>query len=53
MAAVTPTPTQKENDDWAKGKYAAHRPVSHAQDGSPIDPKSFDPTAHPPTTPDP
>lgn len=45
-AAIKPTPTQNENDQFVLAAASNTLPhsVSHAQDGSPIDPKSFDPT---------
>lgn len=46
-AGSTPTPTQAENDAFATQQMTNSLPRSpwhHAQDGSPIDPKSFDPT---------
>lgn len=43
----TPTPTQHENDQFVLKVIAGTlpKPFYHAQDGSPIDPSSPDPTA--------
>jgi hypothetical protein len=43
----TPTPTQHENDAFsiAVATGALPHTYSHAMDGSPIDPQSYDPTA--------
>ena len=48
---VQPTPSQHENDQFRIAQAAGSLPhvFSHAMDGSPVDPKSFDPT--PVTTP--
>jgi hypothetical protein len=43
----TPTPTQTENDAFATQQAASTLPKPpwfHKADGSPIDPKSFDPS---------
>lgn len=50
---ITPTPTQHENDQFALALAAGTLPHSwtHAQDGSPIDPQSPDPTPKIPTWP--
>ena len=51
-AAIKPTPTQTENDQFAlavASNTLPQPPWYHAADGSPIDPQSPDPT--PPGTP--
>jgi hypothetical protein len=44
---ITPTPTPKELAGFIAQQAAGTLPhiFSHAMDGSPIDPQSFDPTA--------
>ena len=52
-AAIKPTPTQNENDQFVLAVASNTLPhsVTHAQDGSPIDPQSPNPTPGTPTWP--